>query len=120
MAEHNASYYFKCMIGGSLACGLTHAGITPLDLVKCRKQIYPEEYKSILGGIRKINAAGGLSELTLGFGPTLVGYSLQGLGKFGFYELFKDISCSIVGQETFTNNRKIVWALSSASAEVKL
>ena len=51
MADHDVSYYFKCMIGGAMACGLTHAGITPLDLVKCRKQIYPEEYKSILGGI---------------------------------------------------------------------
>jgi solute carrier family 25 phosphate transporter 3 len=64
------------MIGGALACGLTHAGITPLDLVKCRKQIYPEEYKSILGGIQKVYAKGGLSELSLGFGPTIVGYSL--------------------------------------------
>ena len=37
MADHDAKYYFKCMIGGAMACGLTHAGITPIDLVKCRK-----------------------------------------------------------------------------------
>jgi solute carrier family 25 (mitochondrial phosphate transporter), member 3 len=47
MPEHDLSYYIKCMIGGAMACGLTHAGITPVDLVKCRKQIYPSEYKSI-------------------------------------------------------------------------
>jgi len=118
MADHDLSYYLKCMIGGALACGLTHAGITPIDLVKCRKQVYPEEYKSIIGGIKKVHAIGGLSELSLGLGPTLVGYSLQGMGKFGFYELFKDLSCQAVGAETFNNNRKIFWALSSASAEV--
>lgn len=36
---HDASYYFKCMIGGALACGLTHAAICPLDIVKCRMQV---------------------------------------------------------------------------------
>lgn len=33
---HDASYYLKCLMGGSMACGLTHAAITPLDIVKCR------------------------------------------------------------------------------------
>lgn len=36
---HDASYYAKCMMGGTLACGLTHAIICPLDIVKCRKQV---------------------------------------------------------------------------------
>lgn len=40
------------------------------------------------------------------------------MGKFGFYEIFKDLSCKIVGEERFTNNRKFFWAISSASAEV--
>jgi len=48
----------------------------------------------------------------------LVGYSLQGLGKFGFYELFKDLCQKAVGDETFTKNRKVCWAISSACAEV--
>lgn len=37
--KHDLSYYLKCMAGGVLACGLTHTGIVPLDLVKCRKQV---------------------------------------------------------------------------------
>jgi len=37
--KHDATYYFKCMIGGSLACGLTHAAICPLDIIKCRMQV---------------------------------------------------------------------------------
>lgn len=37
--KHDLSYYLKCMTGGVLACGVTHTGIVPLDLVKCRKQV---------------------------------------------------------------------------------
>ena len=36
---HDASYYAKCMLGGVLACGITHAGITPLDVAKCNMQV---------------------------------------------------------------------------------
>lgn len=27
------------MLGGILACGITHAGITPLDVTKCNMQV---------------------------------------------------------------------------------
>ena len=37
---HNMSYYGKCMIGGILSCGLTHMIVCPLDIVKCRKQVW--------------------------------------------------------------------------------
>jgi hypothetical protein len=37
--EHDLSYYFKCMVGGILACGVTHTAICPIDIVKCRKQV---------------------------------------------------------------------------------
>ena len=36
---HDVSYYSKCMLGGALACGITHAGITPLDVTKCNMQV---------------------------------------------------------------------------------
>ena len=36
---HDASYYSKCLFGGALACGFTHAGITPLDVAKCNMQV---------------------------------------------------------------------------------
>jgi solute carrier family 25 phosphate transporter 3 len=35
--KHDFKYYFKCMVGGSLACGITHTVIAPLDIIKCRK-----------------------------------------------------------------------------------
>jgi solute carrier family 25 phosphate transporter 3 len=79
---HDASYYFKCMIGGMLACGLTHTAIVPLDVAKCRKQVNPNFSTSLGDGLSKMKADG---SLTRGWAPTFIGYSLQGLGKFGFY-----------------------------------
>ena len=38
---HDVGYYTKCMLGGVLACGLTHAAITPLDVAKCNMQASP-------------------------------------------------------------------------------
>ena len=32
---------------------------------------------------------GGAFALTTGWAPTFIGYSIQGLGKFGLYEVFK-------------------------------
>lgn len=36
---HDGSYYSKCMLGGILACGLTHTAICPLDVTKCNMQV---------------------------------------------------------------------------------
>jgi solute carrier family 25 phosphate transporter 3 len=43
---------------------------------------------------------------------------MQGLGKFGFYEFFKDVYKGIVGEENALKYKKIGWTLASASAEV--
>jgi len=74
--EHDLTYYFKCMIGGALGCGLTHTAIVPLDVIKCRKQIDPTIYKSVGDGIKKIKAEQGNAGLAVGWVPTLLGYSL--------------------------------------------
>jgi len=95
---HDVSYYLKCMIGGSLACGVTHAAMCPLDVIKCRMQVSPGLYKSNTHAFSTIRATEGMAGLTLGFTPTLIGYHLQGLGKYGFYEVFKDVYAGIVGK----------------------
>ena len=82
------------MIGGMLACGLTHTAIVPLDVAKCKKQINKGFSTGMFDGISKVRNAG---QTTLGWAPTLIGYSAQGLGKFGFYEIFKDVYKNIVG-----------------------
>lgn len=38
---YSGKYYAACALGGILACGITHAFVTPLDLVKCRRQVRP-------------------------------------------------------------------------------
>ena len=115
--KHDMSYYIKCMFGGVLACGLTHAFITPLDLVKCRKQVNPNLYKSLGDGLSTIKATKGVSGLFLGWEPTLLGYSLQGFGKFGFYEIFKDVYKNIFGAKA-DQYKTVGFLISSACAEV--
>lgn len=87
----SAKYYALCGFGGVLSCGLTHTAVVPLDLVKCRIQVDPKKYGSIFNGFRVTLAEDGARGLARGWAPTFVGYSLQGLGKFGFYEVFKSL-----------------------------
>ncbi len=115
--KHDASYYMKCMVGGIFACGLTHAVCTPLDLIKCRRQVDPTIYKSLGDGIKTIRAQHGVSGLFLGWQPTLLGYSMQGFGKFGFYEIFKDVFRGIFGAKA-DQYKTVGFLLSSACAEV--
>lgn len=115
--KHDASYYFKCLQGGALACGLTHTAIVTLDVVKCQRQIDPNLYKSLGDGISTLWRNNGLRGVTIGWLPTFLGYSLQGTAKFGFYEMFKDVYAGIAGDKA-EKYKVIGFALSSASAEV--
>jgi len=120
---YSAEYYYLCGIGGILSCGLTHTAVTPLDVVKCNVQANPKVFTSTGQGFSLIfsgNAPGlkpGFAGLVKGWGPTFVGYSIQGLGKFGFYEFFKHEYAEMVGEKYAVPYRDIVWAAASASAE---
>ncbi|KAI0342986.1 mitochondrial carrier protein [Trametopsis cervina] len=114
---HDASYYAKCMFGGAVACGFTHAGITPLDVTKCNMQVNSGKYKGLVSGLRTIAAEEGSRGLWKGFGPTFVGYSLQGLFKYGLYEFFKDTYANLAGEEVATKYKGAIWLAGSASAE---
>ena len=46
-------YYAACTLGGIIACGPTHSAVTPLDLVKCRRQVDSSIYKSNVQGWSK-------------------------------------------------------------------
>ena len=69
-------------------------------------------------GLSTIGKTEGFGGLALAWGPTLIGYSLQGLGKYGFYEIFKDVYKGIVGEENANKYRRIGWSIASGSAEV--
>ncbi|EPQ56675.1 mitochondrial carrier [Gloeophyllum trabeum ATCC 11539] len=115
---HDVSYYSKCMLGGALACGFTHAGITPLDVTKCNMQVNPGKYKGLVSGISLIMKEEGSSAIWKGFGPTFVGYSLQGMFKYGLYEVFKDLYMNLAGEEASEKYKPAIWLAGSASAEV--
>lgn len=105
------------MIGGVLSCGLTHLGVVPLDIVKCKAQVFPEKYRGLLPSMRTVVADEGLRGLTIGWAPTFLGYSMQGFCRFGFYEFFKDLYANAVGEENFVRHRGAVWLGAAASAE---
>jgi solute carrier family 25 phosphate transporter 3 len=114
---HTNDYYMKCMLGGILSCGLTHTIITPLDVTKCNMQVNPGKYTGLFSGMSKIAAEEGSMALFKGWAPTLIGYSMQGFCKFGFYEIFKDFYSNLAGKENAENNQGLIFLAASASAE---
>jgi solute carrier family 25 phosphate transporter 3 len=109
-------FYALCGIGGILSCGTTHTLVTPVDLVKCRMQTgFP--YKNTFNGFSQIIKEEGFRGITRGWGPTFVGYSFQGLCKFGFYEYFKKLYTDVAGYETAEKWRTFIYMGASASAE---
>eukprot|EP00171_Calliarthron_tuberculosum_P013871 IDg13871t1 len=114
---HTNSYYGKCMIGGALACGLTHWAITPLDVTKCNMQVNPTKYTGTMSGIRTIVKEESMAGLWKGWLPTLIGYNMQGLFKFGLYEYFKDYYMTLAGEENAQKYKGLIFCLGSASAE---
>jgi len=105
------------MIGGILSCGLTHTAVVPLDIVKCKMQVFPDKYKGLLPGFSKVLKEEGVAGLRIGWLPTLIGYSMQGFCKFGFYEIFKDFYSNLAGEENAYKYKGWIWLAGSASAE---
>lgn len=123
---YSPTYYAMCGIGGILSCGLTHLAVTPIDLVKCNAQANPQYFPGTIAGFRSIYTGSvkelgftpGLTGLFKGWGPTLAGYSVQGLCKFGFYELFKHEYSGFFSEENAWKYRDLIYIAASASAEL--
>jgi solute carrier family 25 phosphate transporter 3 len=122
------------MLGSVLVCGLTHAGITPLDAAKCNMQVYtivfhgdlpsshrsqvnPTKYKGSISTLKTIVAEKGTKGVWKGVRPTLIGYSLRGMFKYGLYEIFKDYYMNLAGEEASENYKGAIWLAGSASTE---
>ncbi|CAB3397929.1 unnamed protein product [Caenorhabditis bovis] len=110
-------FYAVCGLGGSLACGSTHLFITPLDIVKCRLQVNPEKYGGIVRGFKISVAEDGLRGLVKGWVPTTIGYSAQGFGKFGYYEIFKVLYGGMFSEENAYLYRSWIYLAAASSAE---
>lgn len=116
-AMYSNKFFILCAAGGMLACGTTHTFVTPLDLIKCRIQVDPTKYKSILTGFRVSFREGGLANLVKGWAPTFIGYSLQGAVKFCGYEYFKYRYAKAVSEENAYLYRTGLYLAAAASAE---
>jgi solute carrier family 25 phosphate transporter 3 len=114
---HTNSYYLKCLFGGVLACGVTHTAVCPLDIVKCNMQTDPSKFRGLFQGLGLVLKEEGALALTKGWLPTAIGYSLQGMFKFGLNEIFKDVYSNLLGQDNSITYRGLIWAAASGSAE---
>lgn len=61
-------------------------------------QVDPAKYKGIFNGFGVTVKEEGVRALAKGWAPTLIGYSMQGLCKFGFYEVFKVLYSDFLGE----------------------
>lgn len=113
----SAKYFLLCGLGGIMSCGLTHTLVVPLDLIKCRLQVDAAKYKNLFHGFKVTVAEEGIRGLAKGWAPTLIGYSMQGGCKFGFYEFFKVVYSGILGEENSYLWRTSLYLAASASAE---
>ncbi|KAL6960364.1 Mitochondrial phosphate carrier protein 3, mitochondrial, variant 2 [Sarracenia purpurea var. burkii] len=115
---YSPQYYAACTFGGILACGPTHMSVTPLDVVKCNMQIDPSKYKSISSSFGVLLKEQGFRGFFRGWVPTLLGYSVQGACKYGFYEFFKKYYSDIAGPEFASKYKTLIYLAGSGSAEI--
>lgn len=97
--------------------GLTHFAVTPLDLVKTRRQVDSKLYSGNFQAWGKIFRGEGVRGIFTGWGPTLAGYSAQGAFKYGLYEYFKKTYSDLAGPEAANNHKTGLYLAASASAE---
>ncbi|KAI1821684.1 mitochondrial phosphate carrier protein [Xylaria intraflava] len=114
-----AGDYVKFFGAGALAATLTHGAATPIDVVKTRIQVDDAmKGMNMVRAARQIVGKEGAAALLTGFGPTAVGYFIQGGAKFAGYEFFKKRYIDLVGsQQTATQHRTAIYLSASASAE---
>lgn len=112
--------YVQFFAAGGLCATVTHGGLTPIDVVKTRLQLEPPGPKmTMVSMARKIVKQDGPSGLLAGFGPTAVGYLIQGGAKFCGYEFFKKQFIDYLGTpEKAREYRQIVYLGAASSAEV--
>ncbi|MCJ1298469.1 hypothetical protein MMC08_001259 [Hypocenomyce scalaris] len=100
---YSPKYYAACTFGGLLACGVTHTAVTPLDLVKCRRQVDDKMYKG--------NFEAWDSKITDHRSKA------QGAFKYGGYEFFKKFYSDLAGEDLAYRYKTSLYLTASASAE---
>ena len=112
--------YVQFFAAGGLCATVTHGGLTPIDVVKTRLQLEPKGSAQTMFSMTKhIVTHDGPGGLLAGFGPTAVGYLVQGGSKFCGYEYFKKHAIDWLGSETKAREyRQFIYLGSASAAEV--
>jgi solute carrier family 25 phosphate transporter 3 len=116
--KYDATYYVKSALAGGLCCGITHAAVCPVDVVKTRIQLNPQKYSAgMVSAFRTVVGEEGVSALATGLGPTAVGYFIQGWFKFGGVEFFKINFAGALGEKQAWEYRFPIYLGAAACAE---
>lgn len=116
--NYSISDYSKFALAGAIGCGVTHSAMVPIDVVKTKIQLEPLKYnKGMINSFKKVISGQGAAALLTGFGPTLLGYSLQGAFKFGGYEVFKKGFIDTFGYDNACKYKTAIYIGSAAIAE---
>lgn len=92
--------------------------MTPLDLVKTRRQVDSKLYKGNFQAWSHIFRTEGIRGIFTGWSPTFFGYSAQGAFKYGWYEFFKKSYSDLAGPEAAYKYKTSLYLAASASAEL--
>ncbi|KAI8906951.1 mitochondrial carrier family [Gorgonomyces haynaldii] len=123
MPEHqqgpfDLTYFLKSALAGGICCSITHGALTPVDVVKTRIQLEPQTYnRGMITAFSQIIKNEGLVALGTGFGPTAVGYFVQGWFKFGGVEYFKVMGANFFGERDAYKYRFPIYLGAAAAAE---
>ncbi|PWN22143.1 mitochondrial carrier [Microstroma glucosiphilum] len=113
--------YTRFFSAGALCATITHGGMTPIDVIKTRIQLEPKgsPNSTMATMARNIIATEGASGLLTGFGPTAVGYLIQGGAKFAGFEYFKAKFATMAGsREAAEKYRMAIYIGGASAAEV--
>ncbi|KAI8895345.1 mitochondrial carrier family [Globomyces pollinis-pini] len=114
----NLKYFVESALSGAVCCGVTHAAITPIDVVKTRIQLEPTVFRNgMFNAFSTIVRQEGLRGLTTGMGPSVAGYIAQGWFKFGGVELFKIKAAEYVGERQAFKHQTAIYLSTAAAAE---
>ncbi|PWN36584.1 mitochondrial carrier [Meira miltonrushii] len=109
--------YVRFFSAGALCATITHGAMTPVDVVKTRLQLEPKGSKLGMASMaRSIVASEGAAGLMTGFGPTAVGYLIQGGSKFCGFEAFKRAGVLMAGSEAEAQKHRTLIYIGGASA----
>jgi solute carrier family 25 (mitochondrial phosphate transporter), member 3 len=104
---------------GGIAASFSHGITVPIDVIKTKIQTDPLVYTKdlgVYGAAVKLVQKEGFPILLQGLGPTLLGYSIQGSLKYGFYEIFKPML--LAEYPFFEGNKLLLFIVAGAMAEL--